>query len=106
MGGFFGEFWRFLEGRRASTLFIGFVLAMAYLRLVQAVVEHLVMPFFGLFSDGDWRVLTWRLGDIRLEVGPFIAEVLVFFGVAWGVIWLAMLSRGTRAKTEGTDKRP
>ncbi len=91
---------KYLEERQGFTIGAGIITALVYLDLVKALVDNLLMPFVGAFSDsGDFHQLTLNLGKIHLGIGNLIEAFLVLLLVVWGVGWLWLFTQKARDET-------
>ena len=87
LGGFLGEFRRFLDNYGVVGLAIAFVIGQALSLLVQAVVAGLLMPLvnpaLSLLGE-DWRTAEAMVGS----VGPFLVGQLVYAAIYFLLIAL------------------
>jgi large conductance mechanosensitive channel len=87
--GFMEEFMGFLSKYGVVGLAVAFIIGGAAGRLVQALVNDILMPVITFFIPGGaWQEATLTLGPIVLGVGHFVAAILDFLIIALAVFWI------------------
>ena len=87
--GFMEEFMGFLSKYGVVGLAVAFIIGGAAGRLVQALVNDILMPVITFFIPGGaWQEATLTLGPVVLGVGHFMAAILDFLIIALAVFWI------------------
>ena len=82
------EFKDFAFGGGIIGLAVAFVMAGAFGALINALVEHVVMPVIGIiFGEPTFDNLTWTVNDSIIRYGSFITALVAFAAVAAGVFF-------------------
>ena len=82
------EFMVFLSKYGVVGLAVAFIIGGAAGRLVQALVNDILMPIITFFIPGGaWQESTLTLGPIVLLVGHFVAAIIDFLIIAFAVFW-------------------
>ena len=77
------EFREFLLKTNMFALAMGVVIGAATTKLVNAIVEDLVMPIAGVLTPkGDWRSLTWGFWRFNWTYGHLLGVLLDFVIIA------------------------
>jgi len=83
------EFKVFLSKYGVVGLAVAFIIGGAAGRLVQALVNDILMPIITFFIPGGaWQESTLTLGPIVLLVGHFVAAIIDFLIIAFAVFWV------------------
>lgn len=83
------EFMVFLSKYGVVGLAVAFIIGGAAGRLVQALVNDILMPIITFFIPGGaWQESTLTLGPIVLLVGDFVAAIIDFLIIAFAVFWI------------------
>ena len=86
----FREFMAFLKNYGVIGLAIAVVIGGKLNELVKSLVDHLIMPFVGIFvPGGDWRKMGVDVAGAHFGIGPFLGSCLDFVIVAWLVFMFA-----------------
>ena len=102
------EFRQFALKRNALDLAIGVVLGAAFQRVVDALVNEVLMPpltwLSGNVDTGSWTI---KLGPIPIEIGSLINAVLQFGLISFSVFILVQaLNRIHRRNAENPSSEP
>jgi len=77
------EFISFLKQYQVIGLAIAVIIGGKANELVKAIVDQLIMPLVGLLvPGGDWRTLTFNLGETKFGIGMVIGASLDFLIIA------------------------
>ncbi|MCK9572689.1 MAG: MscL family protein [Candidatus Omnitrophica bacterium] len=77
------EFVDFIRSFGIVSVAVGIVMGNAVAKIINVVVESLMMPIVGLiFPDSEWQRVVWHLGRANFKIGLIIAAFLDFFSVA------------------------
>jgi large conductance mechanosensitive channel len=86
--GFIEEFTAFLSKYGVVGLAVAFIIGGAASRLVQALVNDILMPIITFFIPGGaWKEATLTVGSIVLLLGHFVGTVIDFLIIAF-VFWI------------------
>jgi large conductance mechanosensitive channel len=87
--GFINEFMVFLSKYGVVGLAVAFIIGGAAGRLVQALVNDILMPVITFFIPGGaWQEATLTIGPIVLAIGHFVAAIIDFLIIALAVFWI------------------
>ena len=87
--GLVDEFMGFLSKYGVVGLAVAFIIGGAAGRLVQALVNDILMPIITFFIPGGaWQKATLTLGPIVLGIGHFVAAIIDFLIIAFAVFWI------------------
>ena len=93
------EFMVFLSKYGVVGLAVAFIIGGAAGRLVQALVNDILMPMITFFIPGGaWQESTLTLGPIVLLVGHFVAAIIDFLIIAFAVFWIMKAIEKTQLK--------
>ncbi len=77
------EFKAFAMSGNLVDLAIGFVIAAAFVKVVEAFAEHVLTAFIGaMFGEHNFNTLTFAVGKGEIEYGFFITAIINFLIVA------------------------
>ena len=81
------EFKEFAFGGNLIDIAVGLIMALAFVALVGALVEHVIMPIVGIAGGADNIAEMWAIdvGDSTIRLGAFISALLTFIATALGV---------------------
>jgi large conductance mechanosensitive channel len=80
-------------------LAVAVVIGAAFTKIVNALVEQLIMPLINAMTPGgDWRTLT--VTPLKLGLGPFLGAVLDFILVSFVIFIVVVKLRSKVVKTE------
>jgi len=83
------EFKNFIKTYGVLSIAIGIVMGNAVAKIINVIVEGLVMPFFELILPGaQWQDTVLSLGKVNFKIGLIIAAFLNFFSVALVVFFM------------------
>lgn len=112
--GFRKEFVEFISRGSVIDLAVGVAVGGAFTKIVQSLVDDIVMPIVGLIAGGvDFTNLAWRIpnffgtGDEAvIAYGNFIQNVVQFLIIAW-VIFLIIkaINRVNRLKDRRAEAK-
>lgn len=93
------EFMVFLSKYGVVGLAVAFIIGGAAGRLVQALVNDILMPMITFFIPGGaWQESTLTIGPIVLLVGHFVAAIIDFLIIAFAVFWTMKAIEKTQLK--------
>jgi len=82
----------FLKKYQVIGLAVAFIIGAASTKLVTALVTGIIMPVVGvLIPGGDWRLITFQLGPVKLLVGDFAGAVIDFLIIAFAVFMVVKI---------------
>lgn len=95
--GFIAEFKDFIGKAGVLGLAIGFIMGTVIGKVVTALVQDLIMPIPGAFTEGgDWRkaIVTIPIGNgMNFGIGDFVGVVIDFFIIAIVIFVIAKFGR-------------
>ena len=109
------EFREFVERGNVMDLAIGVIIGAAFGKIVDSVVEDLIMPLIGVFFNADFSNLYIALSDKiqpgmtleqAKELGPvfawgnFVTVVINFIILAFVIFWIVKATNALRKKKE------
>lgn len=81
--GFASEFKEFAMKGNVMDLAIGVIIGAAFGKIVDSLVNDIIMPIVGLVLGGvDFSKLSYKLGDAEVKYGNFIQTTLNFIIIA------------------------
>lgn len=85
----FKEFKEFAMRGNVIDLAIGIIIGGAFQKIVNSLVNDLIMPFISLLTGKvDFSNLTIKIGDISINYGTFITTIINFVIIALSVFLL------------------
>ena len=101
-----GEFKDFIKRGNVVDLAVGVVIGSAFTKIVNSIVNDLIMPFVGIILGGlDFSNLVITIGDASILVGSFINNVISFFVIAICVfILVKFINRFMKKKEEPKEE--
>ena len=97
--GMWKEFKAFAFKGNVMDLAVAVVIGAAFSKIVNALVEQLVMPLLNAITPGgDWRTLT--VTPLKLGLGPFLGAVVDFLLISFVVFVVVVKLRGMMEKKE------
>ena len=80
----FEEFKNFAFKGNVIDLAVGVIIGMAFGKIVDSLVKHLIMPLISVIMPGEQGYLTWKwvINGKEILYGQFLGEVLNFLIVA------------------------
>ena len=101
-----GEFKDFIKRGNVVDLAVGVVIGSAFTKIVNSIVNDLIMPFVGIILGGlDFSNLVITIGDASILVGSFINNVISFFIIAICVfILVKFINRFMKKKEEPKEE--
>jgi large conductance mechanosensitive channel len=101
------EFKDFLFRGNILELAIAFVMGVAFVAVVNSLVNNLIMPVIAMFiGKPDFSDLTFTINDAVYRYGAFVTDVIQFVAIAAAVFFFvvkpvqAMLARRRREPVE------
>jgi large conductance mechanosensitive channel len=101
------EFRDFLFRGNIIELAVAFVMGLAFARVVNSLVNNLVMPIIAMIiGKPDFSDLTFTINDAKFRYGAFITAVISFVAIALAVFFFivkpvqAMMARRQRTPVE------
>jgi large conductance mechanosensitive channel len=80
------EFKAFLQKYNVMALAIAFILGAAIGKVVSALVADMIMPLIGMaVPSGEWRQITFQLGNAKFLFGDFLGSCVDFVIIAFVV---------------------
>lgn len=77
------DFLKFIKSQTILGVAIGIVIGQAFAKLINSIIEGLVMPVMELFSkDTQWQYMTIKFAGMHFKIGIVIAALLNFFVVS------------------------
>src|SRR5271169_5085231 len=91
--GMWKEFKPFAFKGNVMDLAVAVVIGAAFSKIVNALVEQLVMPLLNAIAPGgDWRTLT--VTPLKLGLGPFLGAVVDFILISFVIFIVVVKLRG------------
>jgi len=83
-----------LQKKDGTAIVIAIVIALATIRLVEALVNSVFMPILSLFSaSSNWRLMTIEMGRLVIPVGVLISEIIIFLMLLWFIFGMLLQSK-------------
>ncbi len=83
---FFSEFKAFAMKGNVIDLAVGIVIGAAFGKIVNSLVEAIIMPIVGILLKGvDFKGLMIKVGEAEVKYGLFIQSVVEFIIVAFAI---------------------
>ena len=83
------EFMGFIEAFGIIGVAIGIVMGQAVAKVINVIVEGLVMPLIGMLLPGDkWQEAVFHIGRAAIKIGLIIAAFIDFFAVSLVVFFV------------------
>lgn len=83
---FFSEFKAFAMKGNVIDLAVGVVIGAAFGKIVNSLVEAIIMPLVGILIGGfDFKSWSTKIGDAEVKYGLFIQAMVEFFIVAFAI---------------------
>lgn len=83
------DFFKFIKSQSILGVAIGIVIGQAFAKLINNIIEGLIMPVMEMFAPGTrWELITLNIGSVHLKIGSVISAVLNFFVVSVVVFFL------------------
>jgi large conductance mechanosensitive channel len=97
------EFKEFAVKGSVVDLAVGVVIGAAFQKIVNSMVNDLIMPPLGYFiNEVDFKDLKVQLNEtVSINYGNFIQTVIEFFIFAWAIFILIKFINRLRVKHEG-----
>jgi large conductance mechanosensitive channel len=87
----FEEFKDFAVKGDLIALAVAFVMALAFVTVVNSLVETIIMPIVGIiFGEPSFNGLTWTVNDSIIYYGSFLTALVRFLAIALGVFFLVV----------------
>ncbi len=97
--GMWQEFKAFAFKGNVMDLAVAVVIGAAFSKIVNALVEQVVMPLLNAITPGgDWRTLT--VTPLKLGLGPFLGAVVDFLLISFVIFVVVVKLRGMMEKKE------
>ena len=96
------EFKDFIDKGGVFEAAVGLVLALAFVPVVDSIVEHFVMPIVAaVFGEPDFNSIGIDIGDARLGIGFIITALVSFVAIAFVLFLLVKAyNRATKKQEE------
>ena len=92
------EFIEFIRTYGVIGVAIGIVMGNAVAKIINAVVEGLIMPVIEMILPGPkWQEAVLHLGRANIKIGIVIAAFIDFFAIAVVVFFMVRYLKGRRA---------
>lgn len=113
----FSEFREFIARGNVIDLAVGVIIGAAFNKIVEALVNQVVMPPIGLlmggvdFSDLQWVLrpdnpATAEIDAVAIQYGAFINTIIQFLIVAWAVFMLVKIVNSLRRQEAEAPAEP
>ena len=104
------EFKQFATRGNVIDLAIGVIIGGAFQKIVNSLVNDIVMPFVSIFTGKiDFNNLTINFGNTSIKYGSFITNVINFLIIAFAVFlmvrYLNKLNRTIEEKAKDINKK-
>lgn len=86
---FLMEFKEFASRGDVMNMAVGIIIGGAFQGIVNSLVNDIVSPIIGLFSNRDFSYLVLKVGEVEIKYGSFITAVINFVIMAF-IIFLLM----------------
>jgi len=105
------EFKDFLLKGNLIEIAVGLVLALAFVAVVNSLVENLIMPVVAMVvGKPDFSDLTFTINDAVFRYGAFITDLIQFVAIAAAVFFLVVkpvqLALSARRGREAEEEAP
>ncbi|HRK74293.1 MAG TPA: large conductance mechanosensitive channel protein MscL [Rhodothermales bacterium] len=93
------EFKEFIAKGNVMDLAVGVIIGAAFQKIVDSLVNDLLMPIVGIFLGGvDFSALEYTVGSATLKYGMFIQAVINFVVIAFVVFLIVRWVNKVRNK--------
>jgi large conductance mechanosensitive channel len=83
------EFKKFIKSYGVISVAIGIVMGQAVAKVINVIVEGLVMPLLEIVLPGNkWQEAVLHIGRISIKLGLIIAALIDFFAISLVVFFL------------------
>jgi len=83
------EFLRFIKSYGVIGVAIGIVMGQAVAKVINVIVEGLVMPILEIILPGNkWQDAVLHLGKVNIKLGLIIAAFIDFFSISLVIFFL------------------
>jgi large conductance mechanosensitive channel len=99
--GFWSEFKKFVMRGNVIDLAIGFVIGVAFSKIITSLVDGIIMPLIGLLLGGiNIANKTFTVGQAVVKWGSFLQNILEFLIIAFSVFMVIKLLTLLKIKSE------
>lgn len=102
------DFIKFIKSQTILGVAIGILIGQAFAKLINSIIEGLLMPVLELFFPGDitWQHITLSLGKLHIKIGLVIAATLDFLLISLVVFFMIkfVLKEEDKFITRGTNE--
>lgn len=77
------EFKAFIARGNVLDLAVGVIIGGAFQNLVTSLTDHLISPILGCFTEVDFNAYTLKIGNLDLQYGAFLTDVINFVIMAF-----------------------
>ena len=100
--GFLKEFKEFAMKGNVMDMAVGVVIGGAFGKIVSSLVDDVIMPLVGAITGGtDFHTLSAKVGDVTLNYGNFIQNVVDFLIIACSIfLVIKAINKLNRKKEE------
>ena len=84
------EFKAFAFKGNVVDLAVGVIIGVAFGKIIDSLVKHIIMPLISVFMPGEQGYLGWKwvVSGVEIPYGLFIGEIVNFLIVAAGAVHL------------------
>lgn len=101
------EFKEFALKGNVIDLAVGVIIGGAFGKIVTSLVNDLIMPIFALITSGmDFTKMKYVIGDVTINYGNFIQNVVDFLIIAFSIFIAIKLINRARRKEEAKEMEP
>ena len=98
------EFKDFMDKGGVFEAAVGLVMALAFVPVVESIVEYLVMPIVAaIFGKPDLSDIALDIGDARIGIGSILNAIIAFVCVAFVLFLLVKSYNNATNKVEEDD---
>ncbi|MCK7559014.1 large-conductance mechanosensitive channel protein MscL [Chitinophaga sedimenti] len=104
---FFKEFKEFATKGNVIDLAVGVVIGAAFGKIVNALVENIIMPLVGILIGGfDFKTWMIKVGTAEVKYGIFIQVFLEFIVIAFAIFLVIKTINRFKKKEEAAPAAP
>ena len=95
------EFKEFISKGNVFDMAIGVIIGSAFGKIVSSLVDDIIMPLIGMIIGGhDFTGLVAKVGDVTLNYGIFIQNIVDFLIIALCIFFIVKLMAKFKKKQE------
>lgn len=98
------EFRIFIARGNVLDLAVGVIIGGAFQKLVTSLTDHIISPILGCFTEVDFSSYSFKIGNLNLQYGAFLTDVINFVIMAFIVFLIVKFMNKILVKTKQNEK--